>query len=115
MSFSLSNDVRLLQIVPCQILVSDDQKAVDWDMVGAGRLAFSLTTQTEIGPGAGQSRIFLHGVFLPALRLEIMVVTHDRIYGDAKRASGFAEAAGMAAIQGAAFSGIGGEFVFVGR
>jgi hypothetical protein len=84
MSFSFLNDVLPLQIVPCQILVSDDQKAVDWDMVGAGRLASSLTTQTEIRPGTGQGRISLNGVFSPALGLEIMVVAHDRVYGDAK-------------------------------
>jgi hypothetical protein len=59
-----------------------------------------VTIQTSSGGDSRQSRIFLHGLLLPALGVEVVAVAEDIADGNLVRACRLTDPAPMAAIEG---------------
>ena len=79
--------------------MGEGEQPLHRDPIGAGGLAGTGAGPARVRPVRGQGRVFGHGVFFPSLGMEVMAVAHDRIDGDARGALGFAQAAGVPAVQ----------------
>ena len=77
--------------------------------VGTGPLAITGTLLAAIGFITGDGSIIFHGFLFSALGYKIMIIAHDGIDRDLPWATGFTTSAGMAAVELAAMSLIGGQ------
>ena len=94
-------------------MVSENELALDGNVVGTGGLTESLTVGAQVGFCAGYGGVLSHGVFLPALSFKIMVIAHDGVDWDAVRTFRLAYSAGMTAVERTASFPEGSQFLLI--
>ena len=75
------------------------QELLDVYSVRAGVFTVAGAGGALPGVGAGKGGVFPHGIFFSTLSLEVMVVSHDRVYRNFIRTFRFTLIAAVATIQ----------------
>ena len=96
-----------------KLVVRQKEQSLNCDVVGAGPLAVSRALAAHIGFGARDRGVIPHGFSLPTLRHKVVEIPHDRVHGNAVRASGLTHSTGVAAVELTAAFLVGGQLLFI--
>ena len=70
----------------CQAFVTHAEQSLGWNAIRARMLAVTRAGEAEIRLGSREAGVFFHSFLLATLRIEVVIVPHDRVHRDAVRA-----------------------------